>query len=69
MEFIDYGGGDILYYASRYLAEATGDRRFAAPEIIDRHMREGRIGLRSGRGFYDFTGVDVAAYRKEVLRR
>ena len=69
LEFIDYGGGDILYYASRYLAEATGDRRFAAPEIIDRHMREGRIGLRSGRGFYDFTGVDVAAYRKEVLRR
>jgi 3-hydroxybutyryl-CoA dehydrogenase len=69
LEFIDYGGGDILYYASRYLAEAMGDRRFAAPEIIDRHMREGRIGLRSGQGFYDFTGVDVPAYRKEVLRR
>ena len=69
LEFIDYGGGDILYYASRYLAEATGDERFAAPEIIDRNMREGRIGLRSGRGFYDFTGVDVAAYRKDVLRR
>ncbi|HXZ02357.1 MAG TPA: 3-hydroxybutyryl-CoA dehydrogenase [Stellaceae bacterium] len=69
LEFIDYGGGDILYYASRSLAEAMRDSRFAAPEIIDRNMREGRLGLRSGRGFYDFAGVDVAAYRKEVLRR
>ncbi len=69
LEFIDYGGGDILYYASRYLAEAMNDKRFAAPEIIDRNMREGRIGLRSGRGFYDFAGVDVPTYRKDVLRR
>ena len=26
LEFIDFGGGDILYYASRYLTEALGDR-------------------------------------------
>jgi len=69
LEFIDYGGGDILYYASRYLAEALGDRRYAAPDIIDRNMREGRIGLRTGSGFYDFSTIDVAAYRKEVLSR
>ena len=69
LEFIDYGGGDILFYASRYLAQALQDQRFAAPEIIDRNMREGRVGLRSGRGFYDFSDVDVAAYRKDVLRR
>jgi 3-hydroxybutyryl-CoA dehydrogenase len=69
LEFIDYGGGDILYYASRYLAEAMQDQRFAAPAIIDHNMRDGRVGLRTGRGFYDFTGVDVPAYRKEVLRR
>jgi 3-hydroxybutyryl-CoA dehydrogenase len=69
LEFIDYGGGDILYYASRYLAEALGDRRYAAPDIIDRNMRDGRIGLRTGSGFYDFSAIDVAAYRKEVLSR
>jgi 3-hydroxybutyryl-CoA dehydrogenase len=69
LEFIDYGGGDILYYASRSLAAAMQDQRFAAPEIIDRHMREGRTGLRAGNGFYDYSGVDVPAYRKDVLRR
>ncbi len=69
LEFIDYGGGDILYYASRSLAAAMGDPRFAAPGIIDRNMREGRIGLKSGSGFYDYAGIDVAAYRRDVLRR
>jgi 3-hydroxybutyryl-CoA dehydrogenase len=69
LEFIDYGGGDILFYASRSLAEAMQDKRFAAPDIVERNMREGRVGLRTGRGFYDFSGVNVAAYRKEVLRR
>ena len=45
LEFIDWGGGDILYYASRYLTEALGSERYAAPEIVERNMREGRIGL------------------------
>jgi 3-hydroxybutyryl-CoA dehydrogenase len=69
LEFIDWGGGDILYYASRYLAQATGEDRYAAPAIVDRNMREGRIGMRAGRGFYDFAGVDRDAYQRERLAR
>ena len=30
LEFIDWGGGDILYYASRYLEAALGNSRYAA---------------------------------------
>ena len=41
LEFIDWGGGDILHHASRYLVEALGDSRYAAPEIIATNMREG----------------------------
>lgn len=69
VEFIDVGGLDILYYASRYLAQATGDERYASPAIVNEHMRAGRDGLRSGRGFYDWDGVDTAAYRREMLGR
>ncbi len=69
VEFIDYGGNDILYYASRYLAQALGDERYASPPIVDRHMREGRNGLRDGKGFYDFDGVDLVRYRRETLGR
>jgi 3-hydroxybutyryl-CoA dehydrogenase len=67
IEFIDWGGGDILYYASRYLREAMHDERFAAPRIVEENMHAGRIGLRTGKGFYDFEGMDVAAYRRERL--
>ena len=69
VEFIDFGGNDILYYASRYLATALADPRYAAPEIVDRHMRDGRNGLRDGKGFYDFSQVDPNHYKKEVLGR
>jgi 3-hydroxybutyryl-CoA dehydrogenase len=67
LEFIDWGGGDILYYASRYMAGAMGDDRFAAPEIIGRNMAEGRRGLRDGQGFLDYEGMDVAAYQRDRL--
>jgi len=69
VEFIDFGGNDILYYASRYLAEALADPRFAPPEIVVRHMNEGANGLRDGKGFYDWASVDAAAYRREALSR
>jgi 3-hydroxybutyryl-CoA dehydrogenase len=69
VEFIDFGGLDILYYASGYLAQSTGDARYASPGIVNRYMHEGRDGLRSGRGFYDWTAIDVPAYRREALGR
>ena len=69
VEFIDYGGNDILYYASRYLAERVSRERYAPPAIVERLMHEGRIGLKSGEGFYDYRGRDLAAYRKDVLGR
>lgn len=66
LEFIDWGGGDILYYASRYLEGEIGPR-FASPDVIARNMEQGRNGLRDGKGFYDYTDVDVDAYKMERL--
>jgi 3-hydroxybutyryl-CoA dehydrogenase len=68
LEFIDWGGGDILYYASRYLAGALGSDRYAAPDIIERNMAEGNIGLKTGRGFLDYANMDVDAYRRDRLK-
>lgn len=67
LEFIDWGGGDILYYASRYMTGATGEDRFSSPPIIERNMEEGRIGLRTQQGFLDYTDMDVPAYQQERL--
>ena len=69
IEFIDYGGNDILYYASRYLAARVSAERYTPPENVQRLMREGNLGLKTGRGFYDYRGRDARAYRRDVLAR
>ncbi|MFK7996176.1 MAG: 3-hydroxybutyryl-CoA dehydrogenase [Granulosicoccus sp.] len=67
LEFIDWGGGDILYYASRYMTNAMKDERFASPAIIESNMRDGRIGLSTRRGFLDYSSMNVNDYQKEKL--
>lgn len=67
LEFIDWGGGDILFYASRYMAEATGEDRFAAPKIVQDNMTNGRNGLRDGEGFMRYDDLDIPAYQKQRI--
>jgi 3-hydroxybutyryl-CoA dehydrogenase len=67
LEFIDWGGGDILHHASAFLSGTLDPHRFAAPAIVGDNMAQGRRGLRDGAGFYDYAGVDVAAYRAARL--
>ena len=68
LEFIDWGGGDILYYASRYLTQALRNERYAAPAVIERNMHEGRTGLLTRKGFLDYERLDLEAYRSERLK-
>ncbi|QTD93478.1 3-hydroxybutyryl-CoA dehydrogenase [Burkholderia anthina] len=66
LEFIDWGGCDILYYASKYLAGEIGPR-FAPADSVVRNMEAGRDGVRTGVGFHDYADVDVAAYMRQRL--
>ncbi|MFQ5660650.1 MAG: 3-hydroxybutyryl-CoA dehydrogenase [Gammaproteobacteria bacterium] len=67
LEFVDWGGGDILYYGSNYLAEHIDRQRFSPPEIVLRNMENNRKGLRDGVGFYDYRDRDMNAYRRGRL--
>ena len=67
IEFIDFGGNDILYYASDYLSKNVDANRYAAPKSVVENMNSGRNGMRDGAGFYDWDGVDVASYRAKRL--
>ena len=68
LEFIDWGGGDILFYASEYLSKALDNDRYAAPDVIRANMEQGRIGLKTRQGFLNYDGMDVDAYREDRLR-
>ena len=68
-EFIDYGGLDILYYASKSMARALDAPRYEPPAIVERLMQEGKRGARDGRGLADWRGRDLAAYQKALVGR
>lgn len=67
LEFIDWGGGDILYYASRYMTQAMNSDRFESPLIIERNMKNGDIGLRTRQGFLDYASMDISEYQRQRL--
>ena len=69
VEFIDFGGADILHHASREMSASIDPARYAAPAIVDRLVADGKLGLKSGSGFYDYAGRDLGAYRRDVLAR
>lgn len=69
VEFIDFGGCDILHHASREMSASIDAHRYAAPAIVGRMVEQGCLGLKSGSGFYDYAGRDLAAYREDVLAR
>jgi 3-hydroxybutyryl-CoA dehydrogenase len=67
LEFIDWGGVDILHHASRYLETALQDSRYRAPAIVGRHMEEGRLGMGTGSGFLPWAAMDIPAHKRRRL--
>ena len=68
-EFIDYGGLDILFYASSSMARALNAPRYEPPALIRRLMEEGKRGTREGEGLYDWRGRDLGAYQRDLVGR
>jgi 3-hydroxybutyryl-CoA dehydrogenase len=55
-EFIDWGGVDVLYRASRYMSEAVGSDRFKPARLVEQKMAYNELGPKTGRGFFDYAG-------------
>lgn len=64
LEFIDWGGGDILFHATNYLGENLSEQRFSVSDIVRDNMANGRNGLRDGIGFYDWKSLNIEDYRR-----
>lgn len=65
-ELLDEVGLDIARHAGEVMLAHLGDR-FSAPAIFERLIEDGRLGRKSGRGFYVYDKgpkrVDEAVYR------
>jgi 3-hydroxybutyryl-CoA dehydrogenase len=68
-EFIDYGGLDILFYASSSMQKALNAPRYEPPALVKKLMEEGKRGTREGQGLYDWRGRDLPAYQRDLVGR
>jgi 3-hydroxybutyryl-CoA dehydrogenase len=53
---VDLVGIDVHVHASEALHAALGEPRMAPPERLVRMAQEGRLGRKTGRGFYEYPG-------------
>ena len=60
LETIDMAGLDIYYRVSQYLNKDLDKSQGPAP-IVEEMVNKGDLGLKSGKGFYDYSGQDVQA--------
>ena len=56
----DYAGLETALHALQYIFAKTGDDAFKPPAILERKVAEKELGLKSGKGFFDY-GPDEAA--------
>jgi enoyl-CoA hydratase/3-hydroxyacyl-CoA dehydrogenase len=53
-ELADYLGLDVAYSVSKVIEEAYGDRAKTCP-LLERLVKEGKLGQKTNAGFYDWT--------------
>ncbi|MEZ4241557.1 MAG: 3-hydroxyacyl-CoA dehydrogenase family protein [Myxococcota bacterium] len=54
LRLTDLVGLDVRMHIGSYLAEALGNAAFEPPALMREMVAEGRLGKKSGRGFYDW---------------
>jgi 3-hydroxybutyryl-CoA dehydrogenase len=52
---LDYVGLDTTYYIANIMFEEYREPRFAPPPLLKRMVLAGRLGKKSGQGFYDYA--------------
>lgn len=53
-ELMDFTGVDINYFVMEYFADEFRDSQYGAPQIIKQMVRAGKLGKKSGEGFYKY---------------
>jgi 3-hydroxybutyryl-CoA dehydrogenase len=61
LEVADLGGLDVFLKAYDYLYKITGDKKYETPELLKRKVEEGKLGVKTGEGFYKYTDASMKA--------
>jgi 3-hydroxybutyryl-CoA dehydrogenase len=55
LTLLDFVGLDTTYYIANIMFEEYREKRFAPPPLLKQMVLAGRMGKKSGRGFYDYS--------------
>ncbi len=55
LTLLDFVGLDTTYFIANIMFEEYREKRFAPPPLLKQMVQAGRLGRKSGRGFYDYT--------------
>jgi len=64
MKTADLGGLDVFYSVASYLFKELSSMK-EPPESFRRIIDEGKLGIKTGRGFYDYENEST----EEILRK
>ena len=51
---LDFVGLDTTFYIANIMFDEYREQRFAPPPLLKQMVQAGRLGRKSGRGFYDY---------------
>jgi 3-hydroxybutyryl-CoA dehydrogenase len=72
LETVDAGGMDIFLHAYDYLHNKLGEK-FRSPNLLRQNVKEGRLGLKTSKGFYEYTAESAGSLIKRrdewILKR
>ena len=54
-QLLDFVGLDTTYFIANIMFEEYREKRFAPPPLLKQMVQAGRLGRKSGRGFYDYA--------------
>ena len=55
-EIMDMAGVDVTYNALKAMYAMTGEERYSPSPLLEKMVAEKRLGRKSGKGFYDYSG-------------
>ncbi len=61
---LDFVGLDTTYFITHVMYEEYQEKRFASPPLLRKMVLAGRMGRKSGAGFYDYSGEKPVAFDK-----
>jgi 3-hydroxybutyryl-CoA dehydrogenase len=68
-QICDQAGADVYYSIFQYLYDKLGREQFKPSSLLKRQMEQGRLGLKTGLGFYEYGQEAAEAMKRERDRK